>query len=377
MSEKPCNICERCGKTFKYPSLLKNHLAAKKSCVVVTKPVDVKSESEELEVAKVIDKTDNIVKKKNKVYYENTDSEEESENTSDESDNSDESGDKTKINKEVKSFNEFLEAYTGHIKKDVVKFINRDIARTELVKTMSSVRFNFACRTSLFNLYPEDDSIEIISKIVKTIEALMKYDKMERSDEFHICQCNICKYIFLYPRNAEVEAFCMDCMLRSKVLNLLEEDKLPEAIEVQREYLEHLYNHRLGDILYRVGKLVNKQDSLIEEDRELNDQKKKLTNEVMAIVQARNLLPTSHITVDTKTTTSHPQTNQQAANGFNWQQFQQQFQNPQFMQQAQQQQANTQTQQQQAKLLAQQQAQQAKLLAQQQAKQQAKPKTKK
>ena len=341
MSEKPCNICERCGKTFKYPSLLKIHMAAKKPCVAAntstaeSKPVkeikiESSSESEEQDFS-VVDKKN---KKQNKqAYFENTDSEDESNSDISESSKASDAKDAPKTNKEVKSFNEFLASYTDHIKKDVVKFINRDIARSELVKTMSSVRFNFACRTSLFNLYPEDDSVEIISKIVKTIEALMKYDKMERSDEFHICQCNICKYIFLYPRNEEIEPFCMDCKLRSKVLNLLDDDKFPEAIEVQREYLEHLYNHRLGDILYRVGKLVNKQESLIEEDRELNDQKKKLTNEVMAIVQARNLLPTSHITVDTKTTTSQPQTTQQAANGFNWQQFQQQFQSPQFYQQ--------------------------------------------
>jgi hypothetical protein len=319
MSEKPCNICERCGKTFKYPSLLKNHLAAKKPCVATPKKiVQSDTESEELKISK---KT--IVNKK--VNYENTDSEEESEETK-------------KVNKGEKSFNDLLEAYTESIKKDIVKFINRDIARNEIVKTLASVKFSFSCRTSFLNIYPEDESVEEISKIVMSIEALMKYDKMERSDEFHICQCNICKYIFLYPRNNEIEAFCMDCMLRSKLLNLLEEDKLSEALVVQREYLEHLYNHRLGDILYKVGKLVNKQESLIEEDKELNDQKMKLTKEVMAIVQARNLLPTAHITVDSKTTTTttSSQPNQQSNNnniGFDWQQFQQQFQSPQFNQQ--------------------------------------------
>lgn len=339
MSEKPCNICERCGKTFKYPSLLKIHLAAKKPCIESNIPVaesTIGTTKSKKEVNQAINsklesnpESDVEVDKKGKAFYKNTDSNSDS-NSEEDSENIE---DTKQIDKDVKSFNEFLEAYADFIRKDIVKFINRDMARHELVKALSSVKFRFSCRTSPFNIYPEDTSVETISKIVKSIEALMKYDKMERSDEFHICQCNICKYIFLYPRNAEIEAYCIDCMLHSKLITLLEEDKMTEALEVHREYLEHLYSHRLGDILFRVGKIVNKQESLIKEDKELSDQKIKLTNEVMAIVQARNLLPSSHITVDTKTTT----TSQQAANGFNWQQFQEQFQSPQFLQQAQQQ----------------------------------------
>jgi hypothetical protein len=328
MSEKACNICEKCGKSFKYPSLLKNHLASKKPCkaIEVTPTADPVVEAENKSKPKPQPKPQPNPKpdtKSERTKIPDTDSEESDieNNTESESDTESEnehehenkpyikSEDVTEpsnpiVHGEYSKFYDFMESYVDKMKPSVVKFISRDIARSELAKAFKYNRFRFTTKTGLYNLYPEDVSLESLSRIIKTIEALMDYDQLEYSKEHYLCQCNKCNYMFIYPRKAEESAFCLDCRLREVVNKHLEENKLDEAIAAQRIYMEHLYNHRMGEIIFRVSLMSHKQEEIAEKEKELNDQKQKLTKEVMAIVQARNLLPMSNITVNSTTTTT-------------------------------------------------------------------------
>jgi hypothetical protein len=317
MSEKACNICEKCGKAFKYPSLLKNHLAAKKPCKAVdaaTAPVAKKGKEKAIANGKSKE-----TKKSNIPEVESEENDESEIDNNSESDTEPESDTESKpyiksedvpepsnsiVHGEYSKFHEFVESYVDKMQPSVVKFINRDIARSELAKAFKYNRFRFTAKTSLYNLYPEDTSLENLSKIIKTIEALMDYDQLEYSNEHYLCQCNKCNYMFIYPRKAEESAFCMDCRLREVVNKHLEENKLDEALAAQRVYMDYLYNHRMGNIIFRVSLLSRKQEEIAEKEKELNDQKQKLTKEVMAIVQARNLLPMSNITVNSTTTTT-------------------------------------------------------------------------
>ena len=252
MSEKSCNICEKCGKSFKYPSLLKNHLASKKPC----KAIELTPTADPVVEAKNKSKPKpNTKPKRTEIPDTESDESDKIENdTEPESDTESKPYIKSEdvpepsnsiVHGEYSKFHEFVESYVDKMQPSVVKFINRDIARTELAKAFKYNRFRFTAKTSLFNLYPEDVSLENLSKIIKTIEALMDYDQLEYSNEHYLCQCNKCNYMFIYPRKAEESAFCMDCRLREVVNKHLEDNKLDEALIAQRAYMDYLYNHLL------------------------------------------------------------------------------------------------------------------------------------
>lgn len=291
------NVCDRCGKSFKYPSLLKNHLASKKPCVAAAAPV-----VEETKPVKEETKPKKETKSK-KEKKEKTEQKVSEEAAPAPTENADET-EGVVVHEGFNTFHSFLESFADNIKSAAVRFVSREIAKDELIKQFNKTRFRFRSRTALSNLYPENESLENLSKIINSIEALMDYDQMEYDQKHHLCQCNKCGYIFTYPRDVEEPAFCMDCKLRDETTRLMGEDKLDEALAVQREYMGYLYHHRLGDILYRTCAIVYKQEEINDTKKELEHQKIELTKEVMAIVQARNLLPMSNITVNSTTTST-------------------------------------------------------------------------